>query len=119
MKLILEFCRRLEVAPRFARSSELGVAGQRSERLLKICERFGCAEYLSPVGSAEYLAEDKAFDNAPVKLSFQQFKAGPYPQHKNPTFVESLSIVDVAANLGWSQARDYVLGRYSPTLKEL
>jgi len=118
-KLILEFARRLELAPRFVRSSELGIAGQRSERLLRICEHFRCDEYLSPVGSAEYLAEDKAFDSAPVKLSFQKFVPAPYPQHRNPAFVESLSIVDVAANLGWAQARDYVLGRYSPALKEI
>jgi hypothetical protein len=118
IKLILEFSRRLELAPRFARSSELGIEGQRSERLLRICEHFACGEYLSPVGSAEYLAEDKVFDSAPVKLSFQQFKAPPYPQRKAPAFVESLSIVDVAANLGWKRTRDYIQGRYEPALKE-
>jgi len=119
MKLIQEFSRRLELAPRFVRSSELAIQGQRSERLLRICEHFGCDEYLSPVGSAEYLAEDKVFDGAKVKLSFQQFKAPPYPQRNIPGFVESLSIVDVAANLGWSESRDYVLGRYAPVSKEL
>lgn len=118
IKLIGEFSRRMDLEPRFVRSSELGVEGQRSERLLKICRHFGCDEYLSPVGSAEYLAEDKVFDSASVKLSFQQFKAAPYAQHKNQAFVESLSIVDVAANLGWAQARDYVLGRYAAVSKE-
>lgn len=118
MRLIREFSRRLGLAPRFARSSELGIQGQRSERLLKICEHFGCGDYLSPVGSAEYLAEDKVFDAAPVKLSFQKFKAEPYPQRKCPAFVESLSIVDVAANLGWDAARGYVQGRYAPASKE-
>jgi hypothetical protein len=118
-KLILEFSRRLDLTPRFVRSSEIGISGQRSERLLRICEHFGCDEYLSPNGAAEYLARDKVFDDAPVKLSFQQFAVNPYPQNKNPVFVESLSIVDVVANLGWIRARDYVLGRYSPTLEHI
>lgn len=106
-RLIGAMCQAGGLAPRFLRSSALDCAGTRSERLLRICATLGCDRYLSPVGSAGYLAEDRFEDNPSVALEFQAFQPGPYPQRGTADFVSHLSMVDVAANLGWRGAMEY------------
>ena len=100
----------LNLNPNFVYSSELDIHGARSERLLKICNHLGCNRYLSPRGSADYLAEDAVFDNSNVELEFQNFDPQPYYQRGEPSFVSHLSIVDVLANLGKTLTREYVIG---------
>ena len=106
--LLREFCGRLGLAPKFARSSELGIAGERSERLIRICERFGCDEYLSPAGAADYLAADRFVDQTSIGLTFQRYVPMPYGQPRVGEFVSHLSIIDIVANLGWQAAAQYV-----------
>lgn len=118
INLIAAISEKLNLRPRFVRSSELNITGQRSERLLKFCQHFGCAEYISPVGSAEYLAQDGVFENAPVKLTFQQYTPGVYEQKGADDFISHLSIVDVAANIGWDNAAEYVRSGQVPATTE-
>jgi hypothetical protein len=98
-------------ATKLLRSSELGVAGQRTERLIAICERLGCAEYVSPPGSAGYLTEDGFAAKTSVRLSFNEFNPAPYPQLPAGNFVSHLSLLDVIANIGTGGAADYVRQR--------
>lgn len=100
----------LGLQPRFLQSSTLGIEGPRSRRLVDICLHLDCDQYLSPNGARDYLVEDGAFDTGEVQLAFQQFEAKPYPQKGSPTFVSHLSVLDVIANLGLQEARQYVLG---------
>lgn len=99
---------RLGLATRFHRSSNLGVQGIRSDRLVALCQHFSAEEYLSPVGSAAYLAEDGFAGRSPARLRFQEFVPQPYPQKGSATFQSHLSVVDVIANLGWTKTRTYV-----------
>lgn len=99
---------RLGLVTRLHRSSDLGVQGIRSERLVALCQYFSAAEYLSPVGSAEYLAEDGFAGRSPARLRFQEFAPQPYPQRGSATFHSHLSVLDVIANLGWTKTRTYV-----------
>lgn len=99
---------RLGLSPRVHRASELNVEGVRSGRLIALCERLGAAEYLSPAGSADYLAEDRFAEHAPARLRFQDYTPCPYAQKGAREFVSHLSILDVAACLGWKGARTYV-----------
>ena len=108
--LILAFCDQLGLVPKFFRSSELGISGKRTERLIRICKHLGCNEYLSPVGAANYLAQDGLSERSVIRLTLQQYSPLPYPQKQNPAFVSHLSIVDVVANLGWGGATKYVRG---------
>jgi hypothetical protein len=110
--LILQLCERLKLKKRFARTSELSIDAPRSQRLIQICQHVQCDEYLSPVGAARYLEKDGAFKDAPVRLRFQDFTPAVYPQARQNDFVSHLSIVDVVANLGWTAAREYVIGSY-------
>jgi hypothetical protein len=107
-KIINLLSLKLGLSTRFIFSSNLNIIGHRSERLVKICEYLNCDEYLSPLGSADYLTKDGNFQKSDVKLLFQEYIPAPYPQRKQSSFISHLSILDVIANLGWNQSLKYV-----------
>jgi hypothetical protein len=106
--LIKAACEKLEITTRFVRSSDLAITGGRTQRLIRICQRLECDEYLSPRGSMEYLAMDRFVEKTNIRLSFQEFVPKQYSQHKANQFVANLSIIDVVANLGWAQTKSYI-----------
>jgi hypothetical protein len=108
MGIIGALCEKLGITTRILRSSELGIAGKRTERLIAICEHLGCDEYLSPPGALEYLMEDRFCERARTRLLVNEYAPQPYPQRGGSEFVSHLSILDVAANLGWQEAARYV-----------
>ncbi|PZU94879.1 MAG: hypothetical protein DCE90_13740 [Pseudanabaena sp.] len=106
--LIQILAEHLGLSTKFLRASELNIDGKRSEHILKICEYLNCHEYLSPIGSKEYLQEDKVFEKSKINLSFQEYQPKPYPQLKCSNFISHLSIIDVVANIGWQGALEYI-----------
>jgi hypothetical protein len=99
---------KLKMTARLHRSSELGIGGVRSDRLVALCQHFSAKEYLSPVGSADYLAEDGFAARSPARLRFQDYAPRVYDQKGYTAFQSHLSVVDVVANLGWEKTRIYV-----------
>jgi hypothetical protein len=99
---------RLGLSPALHRASSIRAEGTRSARLAALCLHFQANEYISPVGSAEYLAADGFAERSTVRLRFQSYSPCAYPQRGCATFQSHLSVVDVVANLGWDQARSYV-----------
>jgi hypothetical protein len=100
---------KLKLSPKFYRSSELNINGNRTDRLVKLCRNVSCDEYLSPEGSIEYLLQDGDFSGSGIKLLFQDFKPTPYTQAGDSgEFISHLSIIDVVANIGWQEASKYV-----------
>jgi hypothetical protein len=95
--------------PHFEISSNLGIRGQRSQRLLDICEYFRCDTYLSPQGAAQYIIDDGVLSKGFVNLEFQAFDIKEYPQKGASIFAGNMSILDVLANLGGEGTRQYVL----------
>ena len=108
-KVIRGTAKRLGIRAHIHRAGDLSVSGARSARLISICEHFNAEEYLSPVGSADYLSEDGFADKTTISLKFQKYEPLPYFQKGSQEFVSHLSIVDVVANLGWDGARQYVV----------
>lgn len=92
------------------RSAPLALTSPRSPKIIELCRRAGCDEYLSPQGARDYLAEDRFTELSDVKLNFQEFTPAPYVQGRSEDFVSHLSILDVIANLGLDGARAYVHG---------
>ena len=108
-KVIRETAKRLGIRAHIHRAGDLRISGKRSARLISICQYFDAEEYLSPVGSADYLSEDGFAEKTTISLKFQKYKPLLYPQKGSQEFVSHLSIVDVVANLGWDGARQYIL----------
>ncbi len=107
-KLIVLLARALAIDTPLLNASDLACSGHRSEHLLNICLALGCDEYLSPVGSADYLTEDDFSSNGRVSLRFQSYVPAPYPQPKTKTFISHLSVIDVIAHHGLEFASQYV-----------
>ncbi|MCS6940512.1 MAG: WbqC family protein [Roseiflexus sp.] len=112
IKIIMLISKLLNLSPIFLVSSQLGIEGKRSEKIIKICRHIGCNEYISPIGAKEYITEDGLFNNSSIKLIFQEFIPTAYPQKQNNKFTSHLSIVDLVANIGWSGASDYIRKRH-------
>ena len=108
-QVIRETAKRLGIRAHIHRAGDLRISGKRSARLISICQYFDAEEYLSPVGSADYLSEDSFAEKTTISLKFQKYKPLLYPQKGSQEFVSHLSIVDVVANLGWDGARQYIL----------
>jgi hypothetical protein len=79
-------------------SSDLGVGGGRSERLLNICRRMGADRYLSGISGRDYL-DVAAFQAAGIAVDFHEFHHPVYRQRYEP-FVPCLSAVDLLFNYG-------------------
>ena len=80
------------------RSSELGIEGERVERLVALCRHFGADAYLSGNAAQSYLDED-AFDRAGMKVYWQDYEHPVYPQFHGE-FVPYLSVVDLLFQCG-------------------
>lgn len=109
-QLIETFCRALNINTPLIRASSLGCGGRRSQHLFAICSELGCTDYISPCGSAEYLAADEFAAMGTLRLHFQEFKPRPYAQLRATEFVSHLSIVDLIANIGVAGAKTYIRG---------
>lgn len=107
--LIRFMANQLGITTPLHRASELGISGARSDRLVAICRHFGAKEYLSPLGAADYLAEDGFAAHSPAVLRFQNYQPRPYSQLGTREFISHLSMVDVIANMGLAGAKEYLL----------
>jgi hypothetical protein len=81
-------------------ASSLAVGGKRGEHVAGICESLGATEYISPVGAAPYLIEDKeAFDKRTIRILLQAFEHPEYRQCFSP-FIPFASALDLLFNVG-------------------
>jgi WbqC-like protein family len=84
--------------PRIYRSSEQGIAGEQSERLLRLCEHFGATRYLSGSAARDYL-DVGLFKGRGVDVAWQDYRHPEYPQQYGD-FVPYLSAIDLLLNCG-------------------
>lgn len=91
-------CRWLGLRQRTTRSSELGIEGKRSERLLNICLHYGARRYLSGNAAQSYL-DVELFAQHGVEVVWQNYQHPTYPQ-QHGQFVPYLSTLDLLLNCG-------------------
>jgi hypothetical protein len=91
-------CRWLSIERRTARSSELGIGGERSERLLALCRHFGADRYVSGNAALGYL-DTSLFARNGIAVEWQDYVHPVYPQ-QHGAFLPHLSVVDLLMNCG-------------------
>lgn len=96
--IIEHVCHYLELPWRARRSSEMGVDSKGSQLVLDLCLKAGADSYLSGAFGRDYL-DAKAFEDAGVKLIFQDYAPPVYEQFNGP-YVGPLSVFDMLLNLG-------------------
>ena len=110
MNIINALCKILLIKKEFIRSSELACPGTRSEKLVNIIKKLNCNRYLSPIGSKNYIENDAVFCKTDIDIDYQNYKVKDYKQKNINSFISHLSIIDVIANLGISDAQHYISG---------
>lgn len=81
-------------------ASSLGEVGKRTQLLANICQKLGATQYISPMGSAEYLLSEIAIlEEAKVETLFHQFTHPQYEQ-RFPPFLAFTSVIDLIFNEG-------------------
>lgn len=90
----------LNIATPLLLASSLGESGKRSQLLASICQKLGATQYISPIGSAEYLlGEIDVLTCANVDVVFQHYVHPEYEQ-RFPPFVPFASVIDLIFNEG-------------------
>jgi len=116
--LLRWFVRILGIRTPMIRSSELIVRGKRTELLAEICSSLGATDYLSPLGSAQYLLSELALLTVGnVKVTFQHYEHPVYKQ-TFPPFLSYASALDLLFNEGGDSLEIIRSGRRQPYLPE-
>lgn len=84
----------------FSISSELGVRGSGTRRLIDICKHYGASEYITGHGARNYLNHE-AFEANGIAVSYMDYELRQYPQ-LHGAFTPYVTILDPIANLGTS-----------------
>ena len=106
--LVQDAARRMGLTAQFVRATGLGCGGARSEHLLAICRAVGASDYLSPTGSADYMAEEQVFAAAEFPVEFRSLAVREYPQTHKGDFIPFMSFLDALMNVGWDGLADLV-----------
>ena len=98
MAVIEMLCGWIGIEPKWRRSSELGLTGERSERLLNLCLHFGAHRYLSGDAAQTYL-DVELFAKHSIEVEWQNYQHPVYPQ-QHGEFLPFLSALDLLLNCG-------------------
>lgn len=81
------------------RSSEFEAVGTKADLLASLCDQVGATEYISPLGSKDYLDQSDAFARRGMPLRYFSFTHPEYPQMFGG-FLPFMSVVDLLFNCG-------------------
>jgi hypothetical protein len=88
----------LGIRPELRVSSELGIAGSGSQRVLDICRKLGATKYVTGHGAVNYLRHED-FEAAGIAVEYIDYSLAPYPQ-LHGAFDPYVTVLDVIANTG-------------------
>lgn len=97
--IIKELCAYLGIEQKIVFSSSFGCEGTKVEKLINIVKHLGADEYLSPMGSFEYIDENNLFEKEKISLHYQNFRHPRYNQ-LHGEFISHMSIIDLLFNEG-------------------
>ena len=111
LRLIDWFLQMFGIRTPVVRASSLAQEGKRTELLANICQKLGATQYVSPLGSADYLLDEmRYFQDTGVEVSFQNYT---HPEYRQlfPPFVSHASALDLIFNEGEHSAEIMRSGR--------
>lgn len=115
LRLIRWVVQKLGITTPLFVNSETGCEGKRSGLLVGICQHLGASQYLSPVGSAEYLREDRSqFEQAGIQVWLHGYEHPVYRQLYTP-FMPYACVLDLLFNEGPRALEIIRSGRREPT----
>ncbi|AXX88360.1 WbqC family protein [Malaciobacter marinus] len=114
INFIKEVSKLLDINTSFSKSSNLeNLEGNKGDLILNICLNKSCKEYISALGSKEYLNKYlEKFKKNNIDIFYQDYKHPPYNQI-GENFISQLGILDLLFNEGLEASKQIILkGRY-------
>ena len=91
----------LDIRTPILRSSQLGLVGRRTARLVDLCTKLGARAYLAGVGGSTTYLDVAQLRDAGIDLRWQQFTHPVYPQrYPECGFASHLGFLDLLFNCG-------------------
>lgn len=101
-------CQILGIHTKMRTSTEFKLTGDRTERLVSICEQSGATEYLSGPSAQNYI-QPQYFKEAGIKLEYMDYVGYPEYGQLFPPFEHGVSIIDLIFNTG-ERASEFMKG---------
>ncbi|AXX93552.1 WbqC family protein [Malaciobacter molluscorum LMG 25693] len=114
INFIKEISKLLNINTNFSLSSNLkNIQGNKGDLILNICINKSCSEYISALGSKDYLYKYlKKFNMKNIDIVYQYYKHPIYNQ-VGENFIYQLGILDLLFNEGLESSKEIMLkGRY-------
>ena len=108
IELIKKITNYLGIKVNFSSDKNLESNSKKSMRLIEICKLYNVSEYYSPLGSKDYIQEEKLFSKFDIKVKYQNPQLVPYNQYNSGEFIPYLSVVDLISNLGKTESLKYI-----------
>ena len=108
IRLIRRICEFLHISTPTLLSSELGLQGTKTERLINLLKKVNGTTYLSGPAADVYLDKDM-FRQSGITLEYKSYSYAPYPQLWGP-FDGAVTILDLIANCG-SEAERHIVSQ--------
>lgn len=106
LRFLKVVCEILDIKTTFRCSSEFTLIGNRSEKLLHICQALGATHYISGPTAKNYLEENIFWENN-IEVVWMEYSGYPeYPQLYG-NFTHAVSVLDLLFNTG-PAARSYL-----------
>ncbi|MEK6766036.1 MAG: WbqC family protein, partial [Planctomycetota bacterium] len=108
IKWTIEIAKNIGItSTKYLRSSDLGISGQKTERLISILRKIGASHYISGPTAKDYLDEN-LFKSAGISLEYMTYNFSEYKQLYSP-FDPHVSILDLLLMHG-PNASHYIWG---------
>jgi hypothetical protein len=98
INIITSISNLLNIQTQFFRSSDFNIHGERSIRLLKLCQKMDANIYKSGISAKDYL-DVNLFNESGIMVEWQNFNINSYAQ-KTEKFMPCVSIIDLIFNVG-------------------
>lgn len=98
-RFLSRICQILEIPTKLTWSMDYEMTGDRTARLVSLCQQAGGTLYLSGPAARVYI-EPELFDDAGIELRYMEYSGYPaYPQ-LYPPFAHNVSVIDLLMNAG-------------------
>ena len=106
IKLISE---KIGIKTVFRQANDFEMKGNKIEKLLSILNSIGASEYISGKAAQSYLfGSETMFNDYNIQLTYKEYPNYPVYRQLSSNFEQSVSILDMIANIDWSEINSYI-----------
>lgn len=98
-RFLTAICKLLEIKTRITWSMDYELTGDKTERLVNLCQQAGATSYLSGPSAKAYLSEE-LFERQGIAVSYMDYSGYPEYRQLYPPFEPSVTIIDLILNEG-------------------